>query len=271
MKRPRRNNDLSISERELVAMTSDLEDAHADTLPRLRESLEGWRRSASEEATGFSRRSFLARAGLVTAGGVAFATVAGVGGAGAGTIPRLTRSAGATRSASAASLDVKVAALAASLENLAVATYSAGLKAATAGKLGSVPPAVAKFVTTAMGQHVDHAAAWNAIIVASGYQKISAPNATIQPSINATFAKVTDVAGLAKLALSLEEAAAATYLEAVGVVAQQNSIETAATIHPVEMQHVAILNFVLGSYPVPQPFATTTAAAPLSAVPALTK
>jgi len=47
--------------------------------------------------------------------------------------------------------------------------------------------------------------------------------------------------------------------------------QTAATIQPVEMQHAAILNFVLGRYPVPFGFARTTGAATLSDVPALTK
>jgi|GEM_PF-6836465 len=37
------------------------------------------------------------------------------------------------------------------------------------------------------------------------------------------------------------------------------------------MQHAAILNFVLGRYPVPFGFARTTGAATLSDVPALTK
>ena len=49
--------------------------------------------------------------------------------------------------------DLAVAAVAASLENLAVFAYTAGLSAATAGKLGTVPPAVATFATTVKGQH----------------------------------------------------------------------------------------------------------------------
>ena len=44
--------------------------------------------------------------------------------------------------------DLAVVALAASLENLAVQTYGAGIAAATAGKLGAVPPAVVTFAQT---------------------------------------------------------------------------------------------------------------------------
>jgi len=38
----------------------------------------------------------------------------------------------------------------------------------------------------------------------------------------------------------------------------------AASIQPVEMQHAAILNFVLGHYPVPNAFASTALARPVS-------
>ena len=58
--------------------------------------------------------------------------------------------------------------MAASLENLAVYAYSAGLSAAAAGKLGAVPPAVAAFATTVKGQHQQHAAAWNAVLRSQG-------------------------------------------------------------------------------------------------------
>jgi hypothetical protein len=275
MKRFKKNNEgMQVSEAELVSMTSDLQDAHNDTLPALQSSLATWGQSDDEggEIVGFSRRSFLTRTGLLAAGGLLVAS--GGAAAAASTIPRLAgggSGALALRTEVSVPLDVKVAALAASLENLAVTTYGSALSAATAGKLGTVPKAVATFVETAMGQHKDHAAAWNAMIVGAGYDKVTAANAVIAKTIDAAFAKVTDIPGVAMLALSLEEAAAATYLEAIGVVTGHQATETAATIHPVEMQHAAILNFVLGKYPVPQAFASTTGAAPLSAVPAVKK
>ena len=39
-------------------------------------------------------------------------------------------------------------------------------------------------------------------------------------------------------------------------------IKTAATIEPVELQHAAILNFVLGKYPVPDTFTKMDGARP---------
>lgn len=262
---------IEATEDEIIQMTSDMKDAHRDSLADFRSSVQSWNDSEGDEpAMGLSRRSFLTGAGLFAAGGI---LVASGGVAAASTTSRLAKREGLLAStavpASSIPLDVKVAALAASLENLAVATYAAALTAAHAGKLGTVPNAVATFAKTAMAQHNDHGAAWNAMIASSGYEKITAPNATIGRSVNAAFAKVTDVPGVAMLALSLEEAAAATYLEAVGVVSGKAAIETAATIQPVEMQHAAVLNFVLGNYPVPSAFASTTSAAKLSDTPSI--
>ena len=58
--------------------------------------------------------------------------------------------------------------------------------------------------------------------------------------------------------------AAATYLSGIGVIADKKALAIAASIQPVEMQHAAILNFVLGNYPVPDPFAKTEGARPPS-------
>ena len=80
------------------------------------------------------------------------------------------------------------------------------------------------------------------------------------------FAKVTDVTGAAKLALSLEEIAGATYQSAVSAVSAKSSIQVAASIQPVELQHAAILNFVLGKYPVPDAFSPLVGARTLSDV-----
>lgn len=90
---------------------------------------------------------------------------------------------------------------------------------------------------------------------------------TVQDAVVApAFAQVKDAGGLAKLALVLENAAAATYLEAISVVSAPAGIKTAATIEPVELQHAAILNFVLGNYPVPDSFTKMDGARPLSDV-----
>ncbi len=256
-------------------MTRDLEEAHQESFPKMHTSLEGWVGHADELDDldeideGLSRRSFLTRTGLLAAGGL---LVSAGGVAGASTFTGRGGSSVSQRliaPLTSVPLDVRVAALAASLENLAVSTYSSALAAATAGKLGTVPSAVATFVETAMTQHRDHSAAWNAVISSAGYRPITAPNAPLGKVVASAFAKVTNVAGVASLALTLEEIAAATYLEAIGVVSAHQAIETAATIQPVEMQHIAILNFVLSRYPAPEAFASMKGAATLSDGPSI--
>ena len=79
--------------------------------------------------------------------------------------------------------------------------------------------------------------------------------------MDAAFAKVTDVAGAATLALMLEEIAAATYLSAQSVLTNKDAIMLAGSIQIIDAQHAAILHYVLGEYPVPDVFAKVDKAA----------
>jgi len=241
---------MNVSEGELTSMTRDLDEIHHATLPALRASVSEWVTT---------RRGFLiGAAGVGAAGLLAACSSSGS-----------TSSSGSSASSSAAAPgqgltgDLAIAALAAALENTAVLTYQKGIDAATAGKLGTVPPAVVTFAQTAQRQHRDHADAWNAILTGAGKAAIPPTygDTTVFTGVVApAFARVTDVAGLAGLALSLENVAAATYLSGISAATIPAAIKTAATIQPVEMQHAAILNFVLGTYPVPDSFAKTDGA-----------
>ena len=275
-----------LSEAELRAMTADLDGIHHDlTLPALKESLAEWTEDiraqgdagADDDPAGrllFDRRRFLTRA-AGTAGGVAslaFLAACTSSSSGSSATASTSATASATGSAAAAaggegqalSGDLQAVAMAASLENSGVATYMAGIKAATAGKLGTVPPAVVTFAETAMAQHEDHQKAWNAVLTAAGKQPVTAVDPGLQPTIHAAFAKVTTVTGLAELALVVENTAGETYQNALSVIKSPAGIKTAASIQPVEFQHAAILYFVLGKYPVPSAFTGVSLARPLS-------
>lgn len=160
-----------------------------------------------------------------------------------------------------ASGDAAVATFAAGLEVLAVGTYKAALDAATANKLGPVPPAVAEYVKTAMAHHQEHLDAWNKVLKGAGGTEVTTPDAKLKPVVDAEFAKVKDVAGAAKLALTLEDIAAQTYLKAIPSLQSKDAIKLAGSIQAVDQQHVAILNFALGTYPVPETFQKTDKAA----------
>lgn len=225
-----------------------------------------------------SRRHLLAGAAVLGAGLVAAAcgsdsndaattTAGGSATTGAGTDTTIVATdttiaaTDTTIAASDAGIDLTVAKLAASLEVLAVGTYQAALDAAGSGALGDVPPAVGEFVTTAMAQHQEHLDAWNGVLTGAGEAEVSEPNATLKPVVDEAFGKVTDVAGAASLALMLEQIAAATYLSVQNVLTIPDVVQLAGSIQIIDAQHVAILLYVLGEYPVPDSFATIDMAA----------
>ncbi|MFB8240460.1 ferritin-like domain-containing protein [Kitasatospora purpeofusca] len=256
---------LPISEGELAGLTRELHEAHQDTLPAMRagarDLAEEVRARAAAGPRDPGRRRFLLGAGGAAAA-LALAACSSSGstgptasGGGAPAPVPGSPSGSAPGSASGQYTgDLRVVALATALENQAVGAYQAALDAAKAGRLGTVPPAVASFITTAMGQHADHAKVWNSVLTGAGRPAITDVPLSNQPATLQALGAATDVATVAKLALSLEDQAAQTYLFATYTVTGAGGIATAATIAPVEAMHAAILNYVLGQYPVPEDF-----------------
>jgi hypothetical protein len=241
------------TESELLSMTKDLDELHYDVgMPAMRQGVSEMIDNMKDSVVRpTSRRTFLMGAGAAAAAGGAMMIV--------GATPALagasTRSLKSLHTVDAAfppaglKGDLAVAAIAASLENLAVFAYSAGLSAAGAGKLGAVPPAVATFATTVKGQHTQHAAAWNGVLKSNGKKAVTVTNPTLTPVVESDFAKVTDIAGLAMLAITLETIAAQTYQAETSMLKSKAAIGLSSSIQPVEMQHIAILYYVLGMYP----------------------
>ncbi len=167
----------------------------------------------------------------------------------------------AVKPSAALAQDLPTATFAAGLEVLAVNTYKQTATAAARGALGAVPPAVAEFVITAMGHHQAALDQWNRVLAISGRPQVTAPDAGLQPMVTAALRDVTDAVGASRLALMLEDIAAQTYLAAIPKLKAPESIALAASIQPIDMQHAAVLHFVLGEYPVPDVFAKTEKAA----------
>jgi hypothetical protein len=277
-----------LSEAQLRVMTADLDAMHHDlAMPALKDTLAEWtddirangdagRGSEAAQRLQFDRRRFLTRAAGAAGGIAGVALLAACSSSSSSTSATASTSAtgSATATGSAAAMaggegqalsgDLQVVAMAASLENTAIATYMAGIKAATAGKLGTVPAAVVTFAETAMAQHEDHQKAWNAVLTAAGKKPVTAVDPVIQPTVAAALAKVTTVTDLAQLALLLENTAGETYQNGLSVITSSAGIKTAASIQPVEYQHAAILYFVLVKYPVPQAFTGVSLARPAS-------
>ncbi|MDQ3305081.1 MAG: ferritin-like domain-containing protein [Actinomycetota bacterium] len=146
--------------------------------------------------------------------------------------------------------DVAIAQTAAGLEVLAVNTYNSALEAPL-----DYPPAVAEFATTARDHHQAHLDAWNELLTTLGESEVTEPLEPLAGEVMTMFEAVTDVTGVAELALLLEETAASTYFAVIPTIENAEALELAATIQPIDMQHAAILNYVMGEYPVPDTFA----------------
>jgi hypothetical protein len=246
-------NDMHITERELDAMTADLVDMHEQTFPKMREALADFGASVRHKAPA-TRRTFLMGSG-VAIGGLALAACS----------KKSTSTSSSGSSASPSSKGGKDnAALAthASLENLAVFAYMTALSDAPKGKFGPVPAAIANFATVAMQQHKDHVQGFNAALVNAGGKAYSDPDPALKSTVLTEYGKIKDVPGLARLALLLENTAAATYTKQMGTLMSPDGIAAVSTIAPVERQHAAILHFVLGEYPVPDTFVPLDLARP---------
>lgn len=208
-----------------------------------------------------TRRGFLAFAGLGAAGamlagcGSSDDTTSSTASSAAGT------AAGGAATSGAANVDLDTATFAAGIEVLAVQTYTAAAGVASSGALGTVPPAVGEYVGTALAHHQAALDKWNAVLKAGGKPAVTEPNPKLKLTVDAAFAKVTNVGDAAALALMLEEIAAATYQKAVPTLTDKAATELAGSLQIIDAQHVAILLFVAGQYPVPETFAKTEKAA----------
>ena len=256
----KQTDPIAISEHELHRRTRELDEMHNDSRTAfevrlhdlavaIRDQVEH-ARSVELKAT---RRNFL-RGGIVTAGalgGTALLAACGSSATGSTTTPT-------------ASGDLKVAQLAASLEVLAVNTYNTALTAAGKGSFGVVPPAFATFATTAKLQHQDHENGWNSALQKAGLPAQTAPDPKYSAVVNNALPGLKTIADVANLALTLETVAVETYTMGASAVTAKANRAVALSIAPVEAQHVAILNFVLGTYPVPNSFIMTDKAASVS-------
>lgn len=249
----KRPQQIETSEAELRAMTRDLDDLHHDVgMPTMKEALAGWSdafRAGTARPT--NRRTFLLGAGGALAGvGVLAAVATTPGLAAAASASSVTPTTSSTSNPEAGLTGtLAVAGLAASLENLAVYTYGAAATAAAAGKLGTVPPAIGQFVKTVMTQHSQHAAAWNSLLTGAGKKKVTVTDPALTPSVDQQLGQATTLTQVAQLALMLENTAAQTYQVEAAKLKSAKAVSVAATIQPVEMQHAAILYYVLGEYP----------------------
>jgi hypothetical protein len=257
------------SDGELCCMVNAMDDLHREVMPALLGHLDEMNDRIRE---GLSRprlsRRYLVLGGVGAAGALALASCGGSSSSGSSS----PSSAAASPSASAGTetptelaSDLKIVGLAAALEVLAIDTYGYLLTQAGKGKYGTVPGAIGTFAVTAKAQHVDHLGAWNSVLTTNGKAKVATPQLTVAAAQIKALESHTTLTQVTEQALALENIAAETYLGAEQAVVNPGGYKIAATIAPVEAMHAAILNYVLGNYPVPNSFIGGSLALPPSA------
>jgi len=139
--------------------------------------------------------------------------------------------------------DVQTLQTAASLENLAVATYGTALTLPFVG--GASANAVIKaFATMTKDQHAQHANAFNAAVQQLGGKAQTNPDPVLLGVVNQAKPGLTSPAAVIDLAIQLETGAAETYVANTAALKDKNARNVTASIMGVEAQHVAVLNGV---------------------------
>ena len=157
--------------------------------------------------------------------------------------------------------DLSVAALLASLENLMVGVYQECLERQE--RFGPHPPAMLGFLETAQRHHREHAAAWNSVLTGAGKPGVTGVDLTVKAATtDPGLIRSRDYSALLQLAEDVEGITATTYLHAIGALENNAAIKIAASIHPVEHEHLGTLAFLLGHSLSSEPFGRSDGARP---------
>ncbi|MBA2497286.1 MAG: ferritin-like domain-containing protein [Acidimicrobiia bacterium] len=137
-------------------------------------------------------------------------------------------------------VDVQILQTAASLENLAVATYGAALTL----PFFNENQVVVTFAQMTMSQHAEHGAAFNAAAEDLDAMPQEATNPRYQPIVDAAVPTLVDYLSVVNLAATLEEVAGDTYLANLSLLQDTELRTLMASVLAVETQHLAVLRAV---------------------------
>jgi hypothetical protein len=134
--------------------------------------------------------------------------------------------------------DPEIAAFAESVELAVVEAYRA---AAASGRMTT--PAVADAARSFAEHHEEHGAAFGA---AAGSVATGRANPGLLEEVADQLERAADENDVVEIVFGLENAAAATYLFALGALESAEALQATASILPVEAQHAVVLGVVLG-------------------------
>lgn len=230
---------MTLDERSLRGLMEESADLHSDAMRASAVALDDLAgRRGTGDADVEANRAFAAGRRQVLRG-----SLAGIGGVaatafGAALLGLFDSPAFADQNA-----DIQMMQTAASLENLAVATYKTALTLPFIGG-SSANPVVKAFATTTMQQHAQHLKAFNAAATRLGGKPQNDPDPRYAAVVKAAVPAIKGPADVVGLALKLETVAAQTYVADVGNLSDLEARKTTASIMGVEAQHVAVLQAV---------------------------
>lgn len=229
--------------RELIVESQDLQvdalrdmDGHISNLADVRAD----RRKSGLDLDALQRFNFGRRTALRNGGlGLGAFAARGLfaGGAGAGLMAMFA----APAAAQDGGVDVQILQTAASLENLAVATYGAALGLDFIKNGNAV---VVAFAETTMKQHEEHGNAFNAMAKALGGAEQTETNPKYQAVVDETLPTLTDPAKVVEFAATLETVATQTYVANMALLEDTDTKALMASVMGVEAQHLATLRAV---------------------------
>ncbi|MBA2497170.1 MAG: ferritin-like domain-containing protein [Acidimicrobiia bacterium] len=213
-----------LSGRELRHLMERVDDQHRDVMRTFRAEAEEIHFGDTAKVLGSNRRRFLTRA---AASGAAL------------TIGTSTLAFTRILPAGAQELDdTAIAAFAASVELAAVEAYSAA-----AGSELITTAEILDAATLFSSHHQEHADGFNAL---AGGAEVEDPNPGLLEEVAGQLEQATDERGVLEIAFDLEQAAASTYLFALGALTTSAAYNAAASILPIEAQHAVVLATLLG-------------------------
>jgi hypothetical protein len=213
--------------------------------PRWRAALAQILGAGPSEAPAPSRRGFLKLSGATLLGAAVLAAC-GNDDNGGGTKQASGGESSTTMAEGGGNMDLALARTAASLEVLAVNTYTTGIDSGLVKN-----KAVADAAKLFRDHHQAHADALNGAIDQAGGQRVTEQNQAVFDALVApAVQKAKSEADIAKLALDLESAAAQAYTFAASQLSTPQLRSTIMTIGGIEARHAAILRVVaLGGQP----------------------
>lgn len=211
----------SIDDRSLLALMEESSDLHADAMRDGRGQLDDYVEAAKESR--FEQSRSLGKGALV-AGAAGAAVLAG----------------GSRAFAASSSMDTQILQTAASIEVIAIQTYTAAAGLPFIG--GSAANGVVKtFVQMTTAQHKDHLKGFNAALKNLGSPEQNKPDPKYAAVVKKALPTLTDAGKVVGLAIALEDVAAATYTQNVSDVSTADLRQMFAGVAGVEAQHKAIL------------------------------